>query len=365
MENKLHITIVDYVGIKAGLDLYNDELATALIDQSVHVKVLSNYRSKFGRKYFSNKFANSPGFFSWLFLGYVKSLIAIKIKSDVVIVHLFNPTILDSLFLKCIKRWRKKIVCILHDVESLTVANKENRNLEKCLNYSDHLVVHNNFTFKLTQQKFPRFAFKLVVIPHISFHDQRTIISKQDARYKLSLPLDKDIILFFGMIKQSKGLDVLLLAMSNVDANLVIAGRLRNQIFNNYSEIIEKNNIADKVISDINYIRNEKRDLYFKAADLIVLPYRKIYQSGVLILALSYELPVVMSNLQPNIEFLGDSKCVVLFESEDSIDLADKVNSVLTDRMRLKDLIEQGKIKLARDHNPAIIAKSFLELIER
>ncbi len=365
MAKKIHISIVDYVGVKAGLDLYNDQLAKGLTNSSVDVIVLSNYSSEFSKIYFSSKFANSIRFFQGLISGYYKSLKFIKKKSDAVIVHIFNPTVFDYLFIKKTKKHGKQVVCIFHDLESLVLPDVKNTFTEKCLTLVDHVVVHNNYSLKLAQQKFPNITQKFSVIPHISFQDSKIVSSKTNARSQLALPLEKDIVLFFGMIKPSKGLDILLKAMKDVDANLAIAGRLRNQNFENYAQIIDENSISSKVFSELSYISNDKRDLYFKAADLIVLPYRKIYQSGVLILALSYNLPVVMSDLEPNIEFNRDSNCALLFKANDSVDLADKINLLLADRSKMDILKINGYKKLDANNQPLLVAKLFLKLFEK
>jgi len=78
----------------------------------------------------------------------------------------------------------------------------------------------------------------------------------------------------------------------------------------------------------IRYIENEERDLFFRAANCLVIPYRKIFQSGVLIMGMSYLLPCIASDLPANRELIEDGTSGFLFENENSASLAETMNKV-------------------------------------
>ena len=80
--------------------------------------------------------------------------------------------------------------------------------------------------------------------------------------------------------------------------------------------------IRDRFIShsDVSY--------YYSAADIVILPYRKIYQSGVLMMSLSYKKPVVVSDLPSFKEIIDDNRTGYVFESENSLDLSRVINNL-------------------------------------
>ena len=82
---------------------------------------------------------------------------------------------------------------------------------------------------------------------------------------------------------------------------------------------------------------------YYCAADLVVLPYKKIYQSGVLVMTLSYGKPALVSDLPPLKEVVTDMQTAFLFESENSISLAEKLNLILLDPEKLEQVRINGK----------------------
>ena len=90
------------------------------------------------------------------------------------------------------------------------------------------------------------------------------------------------------------------------------------------------------------YIQQENVEHYYAAADLVVLPYKKIYQSGVLMMALSYEKPVLVSNLAPLKEVIENNKTGFLFESKNSNSLSEKLNQILENKHLLEIVSRNG-----------------------
>ena len=149
------------------------------------------------------------------------------------------------------------------------------------------------------------------------------------------------------MIKKVKGLDVLLLSLkkvfeNNPDIVLLIAGKPWEDDFSIYQEIIEKNNLNGNIISHIKFIAHKDVEHYYCASDLVVLPYKKIYQSGVLMMTLSYQRPVLVSDLPPLKEVITDNENGFLFESENVSDLSEKIKAILRDKENLERVRENG-----------------------
>jgi D-inositol-3-phosphate glycosyltransferase len=125
-------------------------------------------------------------------------------------------------------------------------------------------------------------------------------LDKVDARIKLGLPENKQLVLFFGLIRNYKGLDMLLDAMfelkSNPNLSLVIAGEFYEDK-QPYLDLIKKHGIEDQVILHGKFIANEDVKLYFSAADLVALPYRTATQSGVTQVSFHFEVPTLVTNV--------------------------------------------------------------------
>ena len=136
------------------------------------------------------------------------------------------------------------------------------------------------------------------VVPHPiydMFADQK--IPQKEARKRLDLPLDRPILLFFGFVREYKGLKDLLAALPEIRAQLgevtlVVAGEFWEDK-SPYLEMIENLRITDAVIVEDRYIPNEEVSVYFSAVDVLVAPYRRATGSGIVQMALGCECPVI------------------------------------------------------------------------
>lgn len=137
---------------------------------------------------------------------------------------------------------------------------------------------------------------------HIAHHPVSAMfasqkISQVKARKLLGLPSNTRILLFFGIVRAYKGLKDLLRALPEVQNELgqvllVIAGEFWEDK-HSYEKIIEELNIKDSVVVEDRYIPNETVPLYFSAADVLVMPYRRVTGSGVVKMAVGFGLPVI------------------------------------------------------------------------
>ncbi len=123
------------------------------------------------------------------------------------------------------------------------------------------------------------------------------IISKKDARRKVSLPIDTFIVLFFGIIRPYKGLMYLIdaLTCTNLPVHLVIAGEFWENV-EIYKKKIDDLNLSSRITIFNKYVPDEEADLFFSAADIMVAPYVGGTQSGVVELAIGYSLPVIVTD---------------------------------------------------------------------
>lgn len=147
-------------------------------------------------------------------------------------------------------------------------------------------------------------------------------LSKAEARKKLNISEQDKIILFFGLIRKYKGLDILLEAMSDeslraLNIKLLIAGEFYEDR-SYYDEIIEKHRLQDRIILHAGFVANEDVKYYFSATDLVTLTYRSATQSGVTQVAFHFEKPVLVTDVGGLAEIIPDGKCGYVVDARPS-----------------------------------------------
>ena len=190
-------------------------------------------------------------------------------------------------------------------------------------------------------------------------------LNKMDARKALELPTDKQLVLFFGLIRNYKGLDMLLDAMnelkSNPNINLVIAGEFYEDK-QPYLDLIEKYQIQNQVILHGKFIANEDVKLYFSAADLVALPYRSATQSGVTQVSFHFEVPTLVTNVGGLGEIIPDKVAGYVVESNGKA-IADGINDYFeNNRMHL---FTEGMIKEKQKYDWKIFVDEVIDLYKK
>jgi beta-1,4-mannosyltransferase len=138
-------------------------------------------------------------------------------------------------------------------------------------------------------------AAKKIVIPHGHYRPiYPRVPSKVQARQVLGLPIDKTVILSFGLIKPYKNIDGLIDAFEQIkDPNtlLLIAGNCSDQTLASALKAKVKSNSSIRL--DMKFIDDAQVPAYFAASDLMVLPYKQILNFGALLLSLSFNVSVL------------------------------------------------------------------------
>tara|TARA_B100000287_G_scaffold277722_1_gene261676 strand:- start:21 stop:1157 length:1137 start_codon:yes stop_codon:yes gene_type:complete len=173
-------------------------------------------------------------------------------------------------------------------------------------------------------------------LPHPIYDIFGMKISKKEARNKLSLNLDDRYLLFFGFVRDYKGLDLILTAISDsrvrsLGVKLIIAGEFYNNK-KKYIDLINELNINDYVIMNDNFISNEDVKYYFCAADMITQTYHSATQSGVTQIAYSLERPMLVTNVGGLAEIVPDRK-VGYVTSKNPTNIADAIIDFYSNKM--------------------------------
>lgn len=195
---------------------------------------------------------------------------------------------------------------------------------------ADHLFVHTERMKRELTEQFDVSASMISVIPFgINNAVSDTNLTSGEARKLMGIARYERVILFFGHIAPYKGLEYLLDAFHQIvqrysDYRLIIAGKPKNceQYWNGLQEMIRLETNRGRILEKIEYIPDAETEVYFKAADVVVLPYRHIFQSGVLSLGYSFGLPVIASDVGALRDDVIEGKTGFICRPEDPADLA-------------------------------------------
>ncbi|HET9180155.1 MAG TPA: glycosyltransferase family 4 protein [Terriglobia bacterium] len=168
-----------------------------------------------------------------------------------------------------------------------------------------------------------------------------TSLTPAEAKEQLGISKDEKTILFFGNLRASKGLEFLVRAfqrISSIDARyrLIIAGRRLKgyeeywaQIEPEISSLVRRGRITLKA----DFIPDEEVELYFKAADVLALPYTEIFQSGVLFLGLSFGVPVIATDVGSLREEIVEGRTGYVCKPRDAVDLARAIETYFESKL--------------------------------
>ena len=183
--------------------------------------------------------------------------------------------------------------------------------------------------------------------PHPMYENYGDAISIDLARKKLNLNPHDKIILFFGLIRHYKGLDILLEALAapeikNQGIKLLIAGEFYDDK-NFYLQLIKKLNLQDCVIVHDKFIPNDEVRDYFCASNLVAQTYRNATNSGVTMVGYFYEKPMLVTNVGGLSEIVPNEVCGYVVENNCAL-ISEKVVDFFANN-REKEFVKNVKIE--------------------
>ena len=366
------VAIIDHVGLKAGMECYDLELHKALSEAGWFPLIYSNFPETTDEHgifpVFS--FRISENIFSLMNMFRMYRALRKEITSKKIphcILHGFRFGFAEWMMIKNIALSGTRIYLIVHDAESLLGKNADKKWMNRIFSVCKRLIVHNRFSYnEVLQMLSSGDKKKLLVIPHGNFIHSAVHPADKATEEPLNIDRKKKYVLFFGQIKPTKGLDLLLEAFSRIDdtAELIIAGRIRHHSFKVYQEIIDRHKLHDRVKLFIGYNSPAMRNFLFQLADVVVLPYKKVFQSGVMLMAMSYKKAVIASDLEPNREIIADRQNGILFATGDSDDLSEKLNDVLSNNVLREKIADAGFQYVKQQHDWYKIAREWVRVFE-
>jgi glycosyltransferase involved in cell wall biosynthesis len=241
---------------------------------------------------------NSVNPFNWLKVGRRLR----KARPDIIIVRFWLPFMgpaLGTILRRVRKNGQTRIICIADNVIPHEKRPGDKPFTRYFLKSCDAFITMSEKVLQDLRLFEPDKSVRLV--QHPLYDNFGPILPKAEARRQLELPVNENIILFFGFIRKYKGLDILLDAMSDErikrsGIKLLIAGEFYEDD-KPYLEQIERLGIKDQLIIRTNFIPDSEVKYYLCAADAVIQPYRNATQSGVTPLAYHFEKPMVVTNV--------------------------------------------------------------------
>lgn len=242
------------------------------------------------------------------------------LKPDLVIFQWLHPYFAPcyTLIIKALKNTKVLFMC--HNVFPHERFPLDKKLTKMTLKHGDYFTVHAKSDAEDLKSILPNANMRVTVHPAYNFFKQKGM-SKQEARKILNISEDENVLLFFGLVREYKGLKHLLRALGQMKAEdpnndrklkLLIAGDFAGRR-QEYDTIIRDFGVEELIDITDGHIPIGEVEKFFVASDLVVLPYESATQSGVIQVAYSFEKPVLATNVGglPDVVFDGETGYVV------------------------------------------------------
>jgi glycosyltransferase involved in cell wall biosynthesis len=238
----------------------------------------------------------------------------------------------------------KKIVLTAHNVNAgkrdSTDSAVNRFTLKIQYHLADHIFVHTEKMKRELREDFGIPECAVTVIPFgINNSVPDTRLTRAEARKRLGISEVDRAILFFGGVRPYKGLEYLVDAFNQLERGnyrLIIAGEAKKgteSYMSDIQEAIDRAGTGGRIIQRLEYIPDEETELFFKASDVCVLPYTLVFQSGVLLLAYSFGLPVIATDVGSLSEDIIPGRTGLLCQPRDPADLAKAIREYFDSKL--------------------------------
>ena len=301
-----------------GLALLNEMLARILIKQGKKVKIIT-FSMLYPKLLFPGKsqysesqppvdlditrMVNSINPFNWLRVGkHIR-----KLRPDALILRYWTPFLAPCFGTICRIVAKNNHTVIIAQLDNVVPHEKHffDKFLTRYFIGSAHGFLYMSQSVKNDLDKIQKNnnSKKQLFAPHPLFCNFAEKRMRNEACLHLNLPAEKRYLLFFGLIRKYKGLDLLLDAWAELrkkgltdNKKLIVAGEFYTDK-KQYIQQMEHLGISDDVILHDRFIRDEDVKYYFSLADVLVQPYKSATQSGVSQIAYQFETPMIVTNV--------------------------------------------------------------------
>lgn len=251
-----------------------------------------------------------------------------KCRPDAVIIEWWHPyfapcyTVLSKLLRKQVK------VFLCHNVFPHERFPMDRLLTKMTLRTGNKFIVQSRMDAEDLKSIIPKADY--IVTPHPTYNAFKMAgLSKEEARRQIGLEMGKPMLLFFGFVREYKGLKYLLKALPLVkqrvsDVKLWIVGDF-GESKEEYLKLIADNGLQNDIIIIDGYVPDKEVEKYFAATDLVVLPYISATQSGIAQIAYGFEKPVIVTNVGGLPEVVKDGKTGYVVNKENERELAEAI----------------------------------------
>jgi D-inositol-3-phosphate glycosyltransferase len=259
-----------------------------------------------------------------------------------------------------------KVVATVHDVSALSDRRPWPDLARRTFAAADRLIAHNPSTRDEIRRILPASPPIDVIPAGTPEWTLRDLPSRESARDDLAIPQEAELVLSFGHVKQSKGIELLLRALASLRerrprAMLLLAGRAAPEAVTALRDQIRALGLDGRCRIIADFVPHARVPFLFAAADLAVLPYRRSYQSSVLLLAMACGLPAVASDLPGMRDTITDGESGFLFTAGDEGALATAIERALADRVRTAEIARAARGLVTTRHAWPAIAEQTLD----
>ncbi len=252
----------------------------------------------------------------------------------------YNLAMLD-LGLRTARRMGIRTVYTVHNLEPHEKSDRpdmDEKAQRVAIRLADAVHVHSDDVAEQLAELYGR-RENVFVIPHPSYKGYYPDeVGREEARNRLGVPGDAFVYTFLGLVRPYKGLSELITSFRRLpdgDARLVIAGRLHAPECGETVRSLSRGD--DRIVTHLEYVPPEEVQVYLRASDICVLPYRHATTSGAAMLAFTFGCPILAPALGPFPALVGDGERGLLFRPDASDDLFDALR-----RARQVDLRRMG-----------------------
>lgn len=251
-----------------------------------------------------------------------------KMKADIIIFQWWHPYFAPCYFILAKILKKSKILFVCHNVFPHERFPMDRLLSKMVLKQGDYFVVQSHMDEKdLLSIKGNA---KYVVTPHPTYNAfKMQNMDRSEARKLLGIQDSVPLLLFFGFIREYKGLKYLLKAMPAIkkripETQLWVVGDFGDDK-EEYLKLIDESGISKNVVIVEGYIPDQEVEKYFAATDLVVLPYISATQSGIVQIAYGFEKPVIVTNVGGLPDVVEDGKTGYIVNKENEDELANVV----------------------------------------
>ncbi len=253
-----------------------------------------------------------------------------RLQADLVIIQWWHPYFAPCYWALTRMLGKKKIIFVCHNVFPHERFPLDRMLTKMVLKRGNAFIVQSGKDADDLQRILPGAKYEQAVHPTYNAFKFENM-SKERARELLNITEKEKVLLFFGFVREYKGLKYLIQALPRIterceDVRLFVVGDFGGaENREAYEKLMEENAVRSHITICDGYIPDREIEKFFAACDLVVLPYVSATQSGIVQIAYGFEKPVMVTNVGGLPDVVEDGKTGYVVEPENSTALADAV----------------------------------------